>query len=78
MQIIHTMLHLLQLNDKPQEKWIDCSHDDATLALEHLGQYTNFNLQTPITSGVKLEMEEVLAPSATVTFGILKNVKKCL
>lgn len=74
MQIIHAIaiLHLPRLNDTPQEKWIDCAVDDATLIIEHFGQYKNFNLHTPITSGMKSKMDEVLVP-ATADFSIQKT-----
>lgn len=51
-----------------KRKWIDCSHDNATTPVEHFGQYPNFNLPTPITSGVKLEMVDGLVPATA--FGI--------
>jgi hypothetical protein len=68
LQIIHTILHSPQLNDTPQEKREDCSHDDTTTPGEHFGQYTNFNLQMPITSGVKSEMVNRLV--VATDFGI--------
>ena len=68
LQIIHTVLHFPQLNDTPQEKRGDCSHDDATTPGEHFGQYTNFNLQMPITSEVKSEMVNRLV--VATDFGI--------
>jgi hypothetical protein len=68
LQII-TLLHFLQLNHTPQEKQLDCSHDDATTPGEHFGQYTSFNLHMPISSGVKSEMVDLLV-AATDDLGI--------